>query len=151
MKSHVTNTFRLRLHSISKIQVFIIFLLLPLPVMAQEALPEIRPLVIVERAERKVSADEEDHIYGIEIKRGQVLRVNFQEKGADVSAVVIRASGQQLLVEPKAWSRNVGFGTSLAYGDLSPLPYVPNEISKIFGNRATKQASSVKFVVRKKH
>lgn len=95
MNTHRTTTFWRRLDAISKIQVFIMFLLLQLTAVAQETSPEIRPLAIGERTERKVSADEEDHIYAIEMRRGQVLRVNFREKGADVNTVMIRASDQQ--------------------------------------------------------
>jgi hypothetical protein len=74
MKGYAPTTFRLSFHSISKIQVFILFLLLHLPVGAQETQPEIRQLMIGERTERRVSAEEEDHVYRVEMKRGQVLR-----------------------------------------------------------------------------
>ena len=90
MKTH-TKTIR---HLLTKISVLMICWLLHLPVAAQQAQPEIRQLVLGEKTERKVSADEELHIYGIEMKRGQVLRVTFQEKGADVGAVMVRASDQ---------------------------------------------------------
>ena len=73
----------------------LIFLVLQLPVVAQETQPEIRQLVGGERTTRRVIADEEDHLYAIEMKRGQVLRVSFQEKGADVNAVMLRISNQQ--------------------------------------------------------
>ena len=95
MKTHITTSSVLSRHSLSTIQLITILLFLHLPVAAQQAQPEIRQLAIGERTERKVSAEEEDHIYAIEMKRGQVLRVNFQEKGADVNAVMIRASDQQ--------------------------------------------------------
>ncbi len=49
------------------------------------------------------------------------------------NAVFTRARKERFLVEPKPWNRSVGFGTSLAYGGLSALPDVPNEISNIFG------------------
>jgi CHAT domain-containing protein len=58
---------------------------------------------------------------------GQYLVEKYQ------NAVFTRARKDRFLVEPKAWNSGVGFGTSLAYGDLSSLPDVPNEISKIFG------------------
>jgi CHAT domain-containing protein len=64
---------------------------------------------------------------------GQYLVEKYQ------NAVFTRARKDRFLVEPRAWNSGVGFGTSLAYGDLSSLPDVPNEISKIFGDPATKQ------------
>jgi CHAT domain-containing protein len=82
------------MNSLSKIQVLIIFLFLQLPVAAQEIQPEIRQLRIGQ-TERKVTANEELHIYSIEMKRDQVLRVSVQEKGADVTAMIVRPSDQQ--------------------------------------------------------
>jgi hypothetical protein len=84
MKTHIT--------------VLMLFGLLHLPVAAQQAQPEIRQLVIGEKTERKVSAEEEVHLYVIEMKRGQVLRVNFQEKGADVGAVMVPAANPQKIL-----------------------------------------------------
>lgn len=64
------------------------------PARAQEAQPEVRPLVIGDTTERKV-VRQEAHYYRAELKRGQVLRVSFQEKGADVIAVMGRAVNEQ--------------------------------------------------------
>lgn len=61
---------------------------------AQEAQPEVRPLVIGDTTERKV-VGQEAHYYRAELKRGQVLRVSLQEKGADVIAVMGRAVNEQ--------------------------------------------------------
>jgi CHAT domain-containing protein/tetratricopeptide (TPR) repeat protein len=87
--------FLLSRHSLSNVPVIVVFLLLQLPVTAQETPSEIRQLVIGEKTERKVSANQERHTYAIAMKRGQVLRVNFQERGADVTAIMQRASDQQ--------------------------------------------------------
>jgi CHAT domain-containing protein len=96
VKIQIATSFLLSHHSLSKTPALIIFLLLHLPVMVQEAQPEIRQLQIGVRTERKVSAEKAElHIYSIEMKRGQVLRVNFQERGVDVTAFMIRASDQQ--------------------------------------------------------
>jgi CHAT domain-containing protein len=82
-------------HSFSKLSLFIFFLVISLPVVAQQSQPEVRELVIGEKTERRIVNQEEVHLYGIEMKRGQVLHLSFQERGADVSAVFVRASDQQ--------------------------------------------------------
>lgn len=95
MKTHRITSPLFSHHSLSKIQLLIVVLLFAVPLAAQEAQPEIRPLVSGERTERKLSAEEEVHVYALEMKRGQALRVNIQEKGADVSTLILRASDQQ--------------------------------------------------------
>lgn len=64
------------------------------PAGAQEAQPEVRPLLIGTATERKV-VGQEIHFYGVELKRGQALRMSIQEKGADVTAVVVRVADEQ--------------------------------------------------------
>jgi CHAT domain-containing protein len=136
MKTHLTT------HSLSSIKVIVIFLLLSLPVMAQVTEPDIRQLTVGTPIERTVRAEEALHVYAVELKRGQVLRVNLQEAGVDVTAFTIRASDQQKASAISNFGggfmqRGVGFGTSLAYNGFSSLPYVPTEISKILGNPVT--------------
>ncbi len=87
--------FLLSPHSLSIVPVIVIFLLLPLPVAAQETQSELRQLVPGERMERQLSANQEVHTYAIAMKQGQVLRVIFQEKGVDVAAVMVRAADQK--------------------------------------------------------
>lgn len=94
MKTLTAVSFRLS-HSLSRIKALVIFLLLPIPVSAQQVQPEIRPLVVGEKTTRTVSANEEVHVYAAELKRGQVLQVSFQEKGADVTALIVRAADEQ--------------------------------------------------------
>jgi CHAT domain-containing protein len=85
------------------------------PAGAQEAQPEIRPLVIGDAIERNV-VGQEAHFYGAKLKRGQVLRVSLQEKGADVMAVVQRAAGGQ---QASALTNN---GTGFMRESLTLLP-----------------------------
>jgi CHAT domain-containing protein len=80
--------------ALSLVQALFMFSLLSPLVAAQGVEPEIRPLVPGQTTERKVTADEEVHVYAIEMKRGQVLRVSFKEKGADVGVYMIRAADQ---------------------------------------------------------
>lgn len=85
------------------------------PVGAQEAQLEIRPLLIGDATERNV-AGQEMHYYGVELKRGQALRVSMQEKGADVMATVKRAAdGQQA-------SALTSHGTGFMRESLTLLP-----------------------------
>lgn len=50
----------------------------------QEVKPDIRELTVGEAIERTV-LNQEGHIYAIQLKVGQVLRVIILEKGADVT------------------------------------------------------------------
>ncbi|HYP28228.1 MAG TPA: CHAT domain-containing protein [Blastocatellia bacterium] len=80
--------------SLFKLQVFVAFIIFSLPASAQEIQPDVRQLVVGERTERKVLG-QEFHIYGVELKQGQVLRVTFLEKGTDIVAVIVRAADQK--------------------------------------------------------
>ena len=85
------------------------------PAGAQEARPEVRPLVIGDATERNV-VGQEIHYYRAELKRGQVLRVSLKEKGADVTAVMGRAANEQ---QVSALSKN---GTGFMRESLTLIP-----------------------------
>lgn len=74
--------------------VLVAFILAGGRVGAQETQPEVRPLLIGNTTERKV-VGQEIHQYSVELKRGQVLRISLQERGADLTAVVVRLVGEQ--------------------------------------------------------
>lgn len=95
--------------------VLIVCALAATPASAQEAQPEVRPLVIGDDAERKV-VGQEIHYYRAELKRGQVLRVNLKEKGADVTAVMGRAADER---QVSALSKN---GTGFMRESLTLIP-----------------------------
>jgi CHAT domain-containing protein len=80
---------------LSQVQLLVAILLVGSPIVAQQAKPEVRPLVVGQKTERSVSSQEEVHIYSLELKRGQLLRVTIEEKGADVTAAIARGSDQQ--------------------------------------------------------
>jgi CHAT domain-containing protein len=61
---------------------------------AQETQPEVRQLLVGNSTEYKVTG-RETHFYAVEMRRSQVLRASFQERGADLTAVVLRAAGEQ--------------------------------------------------------
>lgn len=77
-----------------KLQVLFIFIFFSLSVFSQEVQLDERLLVIGEKIERKVIG-QELHGYVIELKRGQMLKMNFMEKGADVTAWVLRVNDKQ--------------------------------------------------------
>lgn len=60
----------------------------------QEAKPDIRELVVGETIVRAILG-QEIHIYAVQLKLGQVLRVTIQEKGADVATVAVKVEGEQ--------------------------------------------------------
>lgn len=60
----------------------------------QQVQPDIRDLPIGVPVERKLT-QQEVHLYGIELKQGEVVRVNFKEKGVDVGAVFVRVPDEQ--------------------------------------------------------
>jgi CHAT domain-containing protein len=76
------------------LKVLVVLTIFSLPALAQDIQPDIRQLVVGERIEQK-PLDQELHIYVAEFKRGQVLRVNFQEKGADILAFIVQATDQR--------------------------------------------------------
>jgi CHAT domain-containing protein len=99
-----------------RIQVPIVFLIIGLPVVAQQGQPELRELVVGEKTERRIVDQEEVHLYGIEMKRGQVLRVNFHERGSDVTAVMVRVSDQQKV------SAVSNFGSGFMWESITLIP-----------------------------
>jgi CHAT domain-containing protein len=115
MKIQMRNLLPLSPRSFFKIQVLIAFVLFSLPTAAQEIQPDVRQLMIGEKTERKV-VGQEVHIYGIELKRGQVLRVSFQEKGVDIAAVTVRVLDRQ-----KA-SAATNFGSGYMQESLTLVP-----------------------------
>ncbi|MDT4954229.1 MAG: hypothetical protein QOJ02_2367 [Acidobacteriota bacterium] len=66
------------------------------PILAQENQPDERQLIVGEKIDRKV-VGQEIHGYVVELKRGQVLRVTLQEKGADVGLFGARVADQKLV------------------------------------------------------
>jgi CHAT domain-containing protein/tetratricopeptide (TPR) repeat protein len=82
---------------------------------AQESQPEIRQLIIGSATESKV-VGQETHLYGVELNRGQVLRITFQEKGADLSAVWMRVAGEQRA------SAVTAYGTGFMRESLTLIP-----------------------------
>jgi CHAT domain-containing protein/tetratricopeptide (TPR) repeat protein len=85
------------------------------PAAAQEPQADVRPLPVGAETERQVTG-QELHIYAAELKRGQVLRINVREGGADVVAVVMRVSDEQ-----KA-SAVANFGSGFMRESLTVIP-----------------------------
>lgn len=79
----------------SRAPVLIALLINVMPVVAQQSQLDLRELVIGKNTERKVLDQQEVHAYSIQMKRDQALRVNFRERGADVTAVIVRVSNEQ--------------------------------------------------------
>lgn len=77
-----------------KLQIPFIFIFLGKIISGQQPQLDIKQLSISQKTERKI-ANQELHAYVIEIKRDQVLKVNIQEKGADVIAYIARLDGQK--------------------------------------------------------
>jgi CHAT domain-containing protein len=82
---------------------------------AQEAQPEVRQLLVGNSTEYKVTG-RETHFYAVEMRRGQVLHLRFQERGADLTAVVVRAASEQ-----KA-SAVTNFGSGFMRESLTLIP-----------------------------
>ena len=80
--------------SVFKLQVLAALVIFTAPAFAQDTQPDVRPLAVGEKVERTVLG-QEVQVYTIELKRGQVLRVNFLERGADVAAVALRNADRQ--------------------------------------------------------
>lgn len=90
-----------------KLQVLVIFVFCIQPLIAQENKIDERPLAIGVKTERKV-VGQELHAYSIQLKRGQVLRVELQEKGADAMIYVARIANPQPI--PVSATSNFGSG-----------------------------------------
>jgi CHAT domain-containing protein/tetratricopeptide (TPR) repeat protein len=82
---------------------------------AQEPQPDVRKLAPGERIERKVLR-QELHVYTIQLRRGQVLRANITEKGADVGVAVIRTTDEQKV------SAAANFGSGFMRESLTFIP-----------------------------
>ncbi|MCA1568561.1 MAG: CHAT domain-containing protein [Acidobacteria bacterium] len=95
--------------------VLVVCALIVAPTRAQTAQQQARPLVIGDTIERSV-AGQEMHYYRAELKRGQVLRVSLQEKGADVMAVMGRAVNEQQV------SAMTNYGTGFMRESLTLIP-----------------------------
>jgi CHAT domain-containing protein len=82
---------------------------------AQEPKQDESALAPGERIERKVLR-QELHVYTIQLRRGQVLRANIAEKGADVGAAVIRRTDEQKVLAA------VNFGNGFMRESLTFIP-----------------------------
>lgn len=82
---------------------------------AQEPQPDVRALAPGERVERKVRS-QEVHVYTIQLRRGQVLRAEINEKGADVGAAFVRAADNQKV------SAAANFGSGFMRESLTLIP-----------------------------
>ena len=88
--------------------VFLLFITsISINLQAQQNQSDERDLIVGQKVERKV-LNQEIHLYGIQLRRGQVLRVSFQEKGADVGAVFARVDDKKKV--SAALNASGGFG-----------------------------------------
>lgn len=94
MKSTPIDRRSSRAKTFSIIQILLFFSGVILTARAQQPTPSVSDLVIGQPTTRVIKG-QEIHIYTIDLKRGQVLRVTFAETGADIGAVIARDSDGQ--------------------------------------------------------